>query len=152
MSVETAVRETGAVHDRVDADAVEAMLTKQPRRGFHDPLAILRRLLPTHPHLSLSSSLARPLTGYMTTPIYANRCRSSFINDARRPRVSNSARGAVLGTGASSGVGATFADRLARRGNDRLQVQRNRDRLEANASRLRRKAGVPPRSCATVYP
>src|ERR1700677_328790 len=70
MPVESTMRETGAVHDRVDADAVEAMLTKHPRRCFHDPSAILRRLLPTHPHLSLSSSLAHPLTGYMTTAIY----------------------------------------------------------------------------------
>jgi uncharacterized protein len=80
----------------------------------------------------------------MTTPIYQNRCHSSFINDARRPRVSNSARDTVLGTGASSGVGATFADRLARPGYDRVQVQRNKDRHDTNASRLRSKAGVPP--------
>src|ERR1700733_2226654 len=92
MPVESAVRETGPVHDRVDANAIEAMLTKHSRRGLYDPLAILRRLFPAHPHLS--SSLAHPLTGYMTTAIYQNRCRSSFINDARRPRVSNFARDA----------------------------------------------------------
>jgi uncharacterized protein len=78
----------------------------------------------------------------MTTPIYQNRCRSSFINDARRLRVSNSARDAVLATGRSSGGGTIFADRLARRGCDLVQVPRNKDRLETNASRLRGKAGV----------
>ena len=52
--------------------------------------------------------------------------------------MSNSARDAVLGTGAASGAGATFADRLARRGYDRVQVPRNKDRLETNASRLAR--------------
>jgi uncharacterized protein len=52
--------------------------------------------------------------------------------------VSNSARDAVLATGASPGTGATFADRLARRGHDWVQVARNKDRLETNASRLAR--------------
>ncbi len=50
--------------------------------------------------------------------------------------MSNSACDAVLGAGASSGAGATFADRLARRGYDRFQAPRNKDRLETNASRL----------------
>jgi hypothetical protein len=56
MTVEAAVRETGGVHDGVDADAVKAVLTKHPRSGFHDALAVLHRLLPAHPHLSLSLS------------------------------------------------------------------------------------------------
>ena len=52
--------------------------------------------------------------------------------------MSNSAHDAVLATGASPGTGATFADRLARRGHDWVQVPRNKDRLEMNASRLAR--------------
>ena len=52
--------------------------------------------------------------------------------------MSNSARDAVLATGASPGTGSTFADRLARRGHDWVQVPRNKDRLEMNASRLAR--------------
>jgi hypothetical protein len=56
--------------------------------------------------------------------------------------MSSSGRDPVLVTGASSGAGATSADRLARRGNDRVQVPRNKDRNETNASQLRSKAGV----------
>ena len=52
--------------------------------------------------------------------------------------MSRSACDAVLATGASPGTGATFADRLARRGHDWVQVPRNKDRLETNASRLAR--------------
>jgi hypothetical protein len=48
----------------------------------------------------------------------------------------------VLVTGASTGIGATYADRFARRGHDLVLVARNLSRLEALASRLRDEAGV----------
>ncbi len=50
--------------------------------------------------------------------------------------------GTALVTGASSGIGATYADRLARRGYDLIVVARSKDRLSALAERLRRETGV----------
>lgn len=49
---------------------------------------------------------------------------------------------AVLITGASSGIGATYAERFARRGHDLVLVARDRVRLEALAARLSEQHGV----------
>lgn len=48
----------------------------------------------------------------------------------------------VLITGASSGIGATYADRLARRGHDLVLVARDSARMEALAARLQKETGV----------
>jgi short-subunit dehydrogenase len=48
----------------------------------------------------------------------------------------------VLITGASSGIGAVYADRFARRGHDLVLVARDAARLEAIAGRLRAETGV----------
>ncbi|MET4630314.1 short-subunit dehydrogenase [Bradyrhizobium sp. I1.8.5] len=49
---------------------------------------------------------------------------------------------AVLITGASSGIGATYADRFARRGHDLVLVARDTERMAALAARLRGETGV----------
>lgn len=48
----------------------------------------------------------------------------------------------VLVTGASSGIGATYAERFARRGHDLVLVARDHSRLQALAAQLRQAHGV----------
>ncbi|MXO98416.1 SDR family NAD(P)-dependent oxidoreductase [Altererythrobacter xixiisoli] len=53
-----------------------------------------------------------------------------------------SATPAVLVTGASTGIGAVYAQRFARRGHDLVLVARNVERMEALAATLRAEHGV----------
>ena len=50
--------------------------------------------------------------------------------------VRNNSKGTALITGASSGIGALYADRLARRGYDLILVARDRQKLDAVAERI----------------
>jgi len=56
-------------------------------------------------------------------------------------------KGTALITGASTGIGAIYADRLARRGYDLILVARNQGRLDALAKRLNGETG---RSVETI--
>jgi short-subunit dehydrogenase len=61
--------------------------------------------------------------------------------------MSTTTKGTALITGASAGIGAVYADRLARRGYDLILVARDKTRLAALAQRLRSATG---RSVETV--
>ena len=50
-------------------------------------------------------------------------------------------KGTALITGASTGIGAVYADRLARRGYDLIVVARNQDKLNALAKKLTTETG-----------
>ncbi|TCL68416.1 SDR family oxidoreductase [Rhizobium sp. BK251] len=56
-------------------------------------------------------------------------------------------KGTALITGASTGIGAIYADRLAKRGYDLILVARNKERLDAVAARVTSETG---RSVKTV--
>jgi short-subunit dehydrogenase len=61
-----------------------------------------------------------------------------FNRESKQMTISTS----VLITGASTGIGATYAERFARRGHDLVLVARDKVRLDALATRLHQEYGV----------
>src|SRR5882757_8155176 len=59
-----------------------------------------------------------------------------------------SKKGTALITGASTGIGAVYADRLARRGYDLVLVARNQAKLEQLAAKLSAETGAQVRTLA----
>ena len=55
--------------------------------------------------------------------------------------MANNVKGIALVTGASAGIGAVYADRLARRGHDLILAARDAARMEAIATKLRAETG-----------
>jgi short-subunit dehydrogenase len=64
----------------------------------------------------------------------------------KEKNMSNANLGTAVVTGASTGIGALYADRLARRGHDLILVARNGERLQAQAGRLSTAYGVTVRT------
>jgi short-subunit dehydrogenase len=70
------------------------------------------------------------------------RGKAVIVSTTEKTNMSNlKVNGTALITGSSSGIGAVYADRLAKRGYDLIVVARNQERLNALADRLNSETG-----------
>ena len=69
-------------------------------------------------------------------------CRHPSGGIGKLKKLNNMSLPSVLITGASSGIGATYAERFARRGHNLVLVARDKARLDTLAVRLRQENGV----------
>jgi short-subunit dehydrogenase/pimeloyl-ACP methyl ester carboxylesterase len=116
--------------DRVDSvDLLKAeLLSRLPQAELH--------VLPGTGHLSPLESpreIAQLISDFAHSSAVAGESDAAGVRTAPK--------GTALITGASSGIGAIYAERLARRGYDLILVARNRERLDTLAARLADQTG-----------